>query len=71
MKKWITAATGAASMWMLGLAAAAESGTDPDRALAAADIGRFVGYFLMVMGVIFVALLLTDWIGKKWNNHKK
>lgn len=35
------------------------------------SIAKSMGYFLLVMAVIFGALLLTKWIGKKWGNHKK
>lgn len=30
---------------------------------------RSFGFFLLVMGAIFLVLLLTRWIGKKWGKH--
>lgn len=35
------------------------------------DAARFFGYFLLVMGVIYAALLLTSWFGKKYAKHDK
>jgi len=74
MKKPLFAAAFAAlTLWCAQLPVFAEESASAQEAAGRAGtllvMGKFIGYFLLVMGVIFAALLLTNWIGKKFGKH--
>ena len=76
MKKKILALVAAAGIWCMQLgafaeesASAEEAASDPTILQKLIPLGKFTGYFLLVMAVIYAALLLTNWIGKKTNKH--
>jgi len=73
MKNRVRLLAGAISVWIMTFMAGAEGETASEAGQAVDLIGmaKFFGYFLLVMGVIFGALLLTGWIGKKIQNRKK
>lgn len=63
MKLLYTAAISAAAPMLPRITASAAPSA---QGWTLAKAGRFFGYFLLVMAVIYGALLLTSWLGKKW-----
>jgi len=73
MKNRVSLLAGAVSVWIMTFMAGAEGETasEAGRAMYLIGIAKSIGYFLLVMGVIFGVVLFTDWIGKKIQNRKK
>lgn len=67
MKRLCIAAVWTVTAFLLEAAVFAQAEAPaPVKQWTLASAGRFFGYFLLVMAMIYGALLLTSWIGKKW-----
>jgi len=70
-KNLFTAFVVAVSLWVMRVVPAAEEATQVAGSFTIWHALRFFGYFFLVMGLIFAALLFTGWLGKLREKHKK